>query len=74
MLEVEVIQLKPTLWEWRVYNGDTPVKAGFAGSRETAQIDGNSALFRLHRCLDYRPAVPARPEPPLPCEPGQPVR
>ncbi|MBR0880980.1 hypothetical protein JQ608_28180 [Bradyrhizobium liaoningense] len=47
LLEVEVIQLKPTRWEWRVYNGDTPVKAGFASSRETAQIDGNSALFRL---------------------------
>jgi hypothetical protein len=27
-----------------------------------------------HRCLDYRSAVPARPEQPLPWEPGQPVR
>ncbi|OSJ37188.1 hypothetical protein BSZ19_00465 [Bradyrhizobium japonicum] len=26
-----------------------------------------------HRCLDYKSAVPARPEPPLPWEPGQPV-
>jgi hypothetical protein len=35
------------VWEWRVYEGDTPLKAGFATSRETAQIDGDSALFRL---------------------------
>ena len=34
---------KPTLWEWRVYEGDTPLMAGFANSRETAQIDGDSA-------------------------------
>ena len=47
LLEVAVIELKPTLWEWRVYEGDTPLKAGFATSRETAQIDGDSALFRL---------------------------
>ena len=44
LLEVAVIEL---MWEWRVYEGDTPLKAGFATSRETAQIDGDSALFRL---------------------------
>ena len=38
MLEVAVIALKPTLWEWRVYEGDTPLMAGFASSRKTAQI------------------------------------
>jgi hypothetical protein len=47
LLEVAVFELKPTLWEWRVYEGDTPLMAGFATSRETAQIDGDSALFRL---------------------------
>jgi hypothetical protein len=47
MLEVEVFQLKPTLWEWRVYEGDTPLKTGAATSRETAQIDGDGALFRM---------------------------
>jgi hypothetical protein len=26
---------------------DTPLMVGFATSRETAQIDGDSALFRL---------------------------
>jgi hypothetical protein len=47
LLEVEVFELKPTLWEWRVYEGDTPLKAGFATSRETAQIDGDGALLRM---------------------------
>ena len=47
MIEVAVIPLKPTLWEWRLYGGDTPLMAGFANSRETAQIDGDSALFLL---------------------------
>jgi len=47
LLEVEVVPLKPTLWEWRVYEGDTPLMVGFAPSRETAQIEGDSALFRL---------------------------
>ena len=47
LLEVTVIPLKPTLWEWRVYEGDTPLMVGFAPSHETAQIEGDSALFRL---------------------------
>jgi hypothetical protein len=47
LLEVAVIPLKPTLWEWRAYEADTPLMAGFATSRETAQIDGDNALFRL---------------------------
>ena len=47
LLEVEVLQLKPTLWEWRIYEGDTPLKTGAATSREAAQIDVDSALFRM---------------------------
>ena len=47
LLEVAVIPLEPTRWEWRVYEGDTPLMVGFAPSRETAQIEGDSALFRL---------------------------
>jgi hypothetical protein len=47
LLEFAVIRLEPTLWEWRVYEGDTPLMAGFATSRETGQFDGDSALFRL---------------------------
>jgi len=47
LLEVEVFQLKPALWEWRVYEGDTPLKTGLATSRYVAQVDGDGALFRL---------------------------
>jgi hypothetical protein len=47
LLEVTVIELAPTRWEWRVYEGDTPLMTGFETSRETAQIKGDSALFRL---------------------------
>ena len=47
LLDVTVIALEPTLWEWRVYDGDTPLMTGFESSRETAQIAGDSALFRL---------------------------
>ena len=47
LLDVTVIALEPTLWEWRVYEADTPLMTGFETSRETAQIEGDSALFRL---------------------------
>jgi hypothetical protein len=47
LLEVTVTPLEPTRWEWRVYEGDTPLMTGFETSRETAQIEGDSALFRL---------------------------
>jgi hypothetical protein len=47
LLEVTVIPLEPTRWEWRVYEGDTPLMTGFETSRETAQIAGDSALLRL---------------------------
>jgi hypothetical protein len=47
LLEVEVFQIMPNLWEWRIYEGDTPLKTGAATSRETAQIDGDGALFRM---------------------------
>jgi hypothetical protein len=40
LLEVPVIPLEPTRWEWRVYEGDTPLMTGFETSRETAQIRG----------------------------------
>jgi len=47
LLEVTVIPLEPMRWEWRVYEGDTPVMTGFETSCETAQIEGDRALFRL---------------------------
>jgi hypothetical protein len=47
LLEVRLIALKPDQWEWQVCLGDTPIMTGYATSRETAQIDGDSALFLL---------------------------
>ena len=42
-----VIVIADEVYEWLVYEGDTPLKMGFETSRETAQIAGDSALFRL---------------------------
>jgi len=47
LLEVEIFHLTPTQWEWRVYQGETPIKTGLAVTRHDAQIDGDTALFRL---------------------------
>ena len=47
LLEVALTPIAPTRWEWRVYEGDTPLMTGFETSRETAQIKGDGALFRL---------------------------
>jgi hypothetical protein len=49
LLEVRVIPLKSNQWEWRVCDGDTPIMTGYESSRETAQIEGDSALFLLLR-------------------------
>ena len=47
LLEVEIFHLAPTQWEWRVYEGDTPLKTGLAVSRDLAQTEGDTALFRI---------------------------
>jgi hypothetical protein len=47
LLEVRVIPLKPDRWEWQVCDDDTPIVAGYETSRETAQINGDNALFLL---------------------------
>jgi len=47
LLEVEIFYLAPTQWEWRVYQGETPLKTGLAVSRDLAQTDGDTALFRM---------------------------
>jgi hypothetical protein len=47
LLEVKVAALKPEWWEWQVCESDTPIMTGHATSRETAQIDGDNALFLL---------------------------
>ena len=47
LLEVKVVALKPEQWEWQVSESDVPIMMGYATSRETAQIDGDNALFLL---------------------------
>jgi hypothetical protein len=47
LLDVEVTAHKPALWKWSVSQSDREVAHGYATSRETAQIDGDSALFML---------------------------
>lgn len=49
LLEVELIALLPEKWQWQVSDGDTPIMSGYEASRETAQIEGNAALFYLLR-------------------------
>jgi hypothetical protein len=50
LLEVKLIALLPAKWEWQVCESDVLIMSGYETSRETAQIEGNSALFYLLRC------------------------
>jgi hypothetical protein len=45
LLEVKVTCLKPDYWEWQVCDSDRALVVGYATSRETAQFDGDNALF-----------------------------
>jgi hypothetical protein len=45
LLEVRVISIRPDYWEWQVCHGQTALVTGYATSRETAQVDGDNALF-----------------------------
>jgi hypothetical protein len=47
LLEVSVAAIAPTQWEWRVSEGEATVMSGYETSRETAQVEGDSALFFL---------------------------
>ena len=47
LLQVDVAAQEPTLWRWRVSESDLEIQHGYASSRESAQIDGDSALFKL---------------------------
>jgi hypothetical protein len=49
LLEVKVTALKPGRWEWQVCDSDALIMSGYETSRETAQIEGDSALFLLLR-------------------------
>jgi hypothetical protein len=47
LLEVSVESVEPTLWKWRIRDRNLEVAHGYETSRETAQIRGDGALFRL---------------------------
>jgi hypothetical protein len=47
LLEVTVTAQRPTLWKWEISERGLEVMFGFETSRETAQIQGDSALFML---------------------------
>jgi hypothetical protein len=47
LLNVDVTAQQPTLWKWTVSESEREVLHGYATSRETAQIDGDNALFQL---------------------------
>jgi hypothetical protein len=47
LLDVTVKSIRPVLWKWQVCGRDAEVSYGYETSRETAQIAGNGALFRL---------------------------
>jgi len=47
LLEVNVTAVTPTRWKWNVSDGTVEVACGYETSRESAQIEGDSALFAL---------------------------
>ena len=47
LLDVDVTALEPTLWKWAISDKHLEVSHGYATSRETAQLEGNNALFAL---------------------------
>lgn len=47
LLEVIIAAVEPTLWKWRVCEHGEEIMIGFETSRETAQIEGDGALFML---------------------------
>jgi hypothetical protein len=49
LLEVKLTALNPTRWEWQVCESDATIMSGYETSRESAQIEGDSALFHLLR-------------------------
>ena len=53
LLEVAVTAQQPTLWKWAISEHGLEIMHGFETSRETAQIQGDDALFML---LSKRPS------------------
>lgn len=53
LLDVDVRAVEPTRWRWAVSEENFELLHGYATSRETAQFEGDSALFIL---LSFVPA------------------
>ncbi|MGY4571999.1 hypothetical protein ACVWY5_005069 [Bradyrhizobium sp. USDA 3256] len=47
LLEVTVTPQEPTRWKWHVSEANVELAYGYATSRETAQIEGDDALFAM---------------------------
>ena len=47
LLEVTATAQRPTLWKWDISEQGMEIMSGFETSRETARIQGDSALFML---------------------------
>jgi hypothetical protein len=47
LLEVSVTAQEPTVWRWHISEHDLEVLHGYETSRESAQIEGDTALFKL---------------------------
>ena len=47
LLDVTVTPQEPALWRWHISDRAVELMYGFATSRETAQIEADSALFKL---------------------------
>jgi hypothetical protein len=47
LLLVTVTPQEPALWKWHISEANVELIYGYATSRETAQADGNSALFAM---------------------------
>ncbi len=47
LLEVSVAAVEPVRWKWCVLHGGNEIAAGFESTRETAQREGDAALFQM---------------------------
>jgi hypothetical protein len=47
LLEVSVAAAEPVRWKWCVLHGASEIASGYEASRETAQREGDAALFQL---------------------------
>jgi hypothetical protein len=47
LLDVDVTAVQPTLWKWAISEKNFEVSHGYATTRETAQVEGDNALFAL---------------------------